>query len=860
MARETDGPTWWAWQQVVEHEGRLGIPSFQRGAVWDSANRAALLESLFEASPCGTLVMWEPDHDGAPTRFGVSLQGTFADGARPMWLVDGQQRCRTLLSVYNDLIKHNVTTSDWALVPEQDMDELRKIGSGCVDDGVLNDDDDAPDDGDSDDETQSDGEDDEESTVNVPAVWHAVLPAISAFESGGKSLFGDYANSRNVQRARMFRTQKPRARTQLDSKGVLKPVPRPIRGTIPLAALLAPTSIFSDSERAAELKRAVDSLLAGNASASELSELDKYMPWGPQFVTGFVFKQPAVKGTDAAVLRWADLQESHGDDRAFLERLAALLSPTWRPVVVRFGEMFTQGRLGVGWLPSGSVSDAIDAYVRINRAGIRVRAEERALALLTRARPVLLDDLADYIEKLSGDRPEQDDARKLLTHESDKQMGFGIWVTLVTRYTTLSLMGEQAIKWLGVEAIDKKSFIYRLSRAANNESTGVELEWRAWDFPTADELVQRSAAKASGVLLFVDRIYTEKLSLDHRMARPPVRGLYPLFDLLYRVSQELLEELQHDDDFRSAIARLMQWLLLLPYLSQRLLEGLIHKMHGLDPSEKNVAEWGTREQVRRAMRRLATELWLVMEQNHKWVTKGISGGTECERLSAAALAKFDAELEGTKNMRNPAVGWLYALERRNNAKEFNWVAQFRGYSDSDGVRGIDEKECGAPGGEKDLSTHAGDLSPERQHIVPFSKARKLTPGTPGNRASSTDANCAGNLTWLSQRQNALNALSDRWTVMDPITDNDNLHARGMLHVARQGVYAGKTALQLYEELQRTLESDAADPTASALFKAFWECRQEWMGDQMGAWLAELSSEARAWLEGGDDSSRCSAPS
>ena len=38
--------------------------------------------------------------------------------------------------------------------------------------------------------------------------------------------------------------------------------------------------------------------------------------------------------------------------------------------------MLAGNRFAVGWLPSSDVSAAIDAYVRINRAGIRVSAEE----------------------------------------------------------------------------------------------------------------------------------------------------------------------------------------------------------------------------------------------------------------------------------------------------------------------------------------------------------------------------------------------------------------------------------------------------------------------------------------------------
>ena len=38
----------WSWLDVVRYEDRLGIPHFQRGAVWETGNRTALLESIYE--------------------------------------------------------------------------------------------------------------------------------------------------------------------------------------------------------------------------------------------------------------------------------------------------------------------------------------------------------------------------------------------------------------------------------------------------------------------------------------------------------------------------------------------------------------------------------------------------------------------------------------------------------------------------------------------------------------------------------------------------------------------------------------------------------------------------------------------
>jgi len=60
--------------------------------------RAALLESLFFDTPCGSIVLWRPP-PGEPTRTGVPL-GRGADRVEhPHFIVDGQQRIRSLLAM-----------------------------------------------------------------------------------------------------------------------------------------------------------------------------------------------------------------------------------------------------------------------------------------------------------------------------------------------------------------------------------------------------------------------------------------------------------------------------------------------------------------------------------------------------------------------------------------------------------------------------------------------------------------------------------------------------------------------------------------------------------------------------------------
>jgi hypothetical protein len=196
-------------------------------------------------------------------------------------------------------------------------------------------------------------------------------------------------------------------------------------------------------------------------------------------------------------------------------------------------------------------------------------------------------------------------------------------------------------------------------------------------------------------------------------------------------------------------------------------------------------------------------------------------------------------------MQHPAVGWLYAIERRGNAKEFLWQAQFAGFKDTGGKVGVkpfDPLPCEAPLGRAD-GKDAQALYPEKQHIVPFTFARQIV-GKGGTRATASPANAIGNLTWLTHQQNGLDALADRWTVMDRERDAENLKARGMFSRS-----VTDDALALYEEIRMAVLNQE-QAKAQPLFESFCNARASWIVEQMRNWLEEpLSDEASEWLRG-----------
>jgi hypothetical protein len=104
----------WSVQDVLDRVPELGIPHFQRGMVWGEDTKAALLESLYYDTPCGSFVLWQPDD--------CTIHGVRIDAAatRPMrhLVIDGQQRIRSLHSVFGQAGGTRTWCLNLAALPE----------------------------------------------------------------------------------------------------------------------------------------------------------------------------------------------------------------------------------------------------------------------------------------------------------------------------------------------------------------------------------------------------------------------------------------------------------------------------------------------------------------------------------------------------------------------------------------------------------------------------------------------------------------------------------------------------------------------------------------------------------------------
>jgi uncharacterized protein with ParB-like and HNH nuclease domain len=91
----------WNLRIILASKNSLGVPHFQRGLVWNDTNTAMLLESLYFGTPCGNIVLWENPDKKNTEKHGIPLFKS--DESIEYVIIDGQQRTRSLCSVFDEI-------------------------------------------------------------------------------------------------------------------------------------------------------------------------------------------------------------------------------------------------------------------------------------------------------------------------------------------------------------------------------------------------------------------------------------------------------------------------------------------------------------------------------------------------------------------------------------------------------------------------------------------------------------------------------------------------------------------------------------------------------------------------------------
>jgi hypothetical protein len=296
-----------------------------------------------------------------------------------------------------------------------------------------------------------------------------------------------------------------------------------------------------------------------------------------------------------------------------------------------------------------------------------------------------------------------------------------------------------------------------------------------------------------------------------------------------------------------------------PYQTAKEMRDLVDAVHrspaGTNPSKRLVWE-RPEEQFRHGLRAYLAAL------------TGTKDEPSWKLSSASSLTLSDTAQTGTKilvplrervsnlskesaSMNHPMLGWLYAVERKNKAQEFSWEAQWEGFERDRAAASGGASRLGIPRSdftsgyrEEALSegragTTIGGLSPEKQHIVPFANVRGVLSEV--GRGGTSIAHRIGNFTWLSSRQNGLDALSNRWTVIDEAREGTNLAARGFSPEVIDAYLGVRDALLSAPPKERHAEVQAA-------FEGFAELRREWLVAQLMGWFEEHTIALRTYLQ------------
>ncbi len=757
------------------------------------SNRVALLESLFK-SPCGSLVLWR--HGAAsPPDVGVwLLGGAPRPGADVKWLVDGQQRTRALVGLCQEILTFERAKYPLPLLKDGALSEIEGWltprngpAAGPVDDGAEDPVDDL-----------TDG--DELPSVRPLVNWYVSVARFLRTVADSTKAVATWLNQiPDTSRYSIFRT--------LHSNALTAKTGQP-RGLLPLGLFLTdPAKSFPPE--------AVE-LLHDASWRDHVEWLQREIPWGPLFLTG--------RG-----LTWERLIATPPN----LDPLRALFQRPFLDALKPVFSMYVEEQFAVGFLPDTEVEDAIEAYVRINRSGVRVQAEERAFAMLTRWYPPLIEELGRFM--LSRDRGAAlDDPRELLIHHADRTFGFSLWMRTVVRFAVLRILPKTALHWLSADAIERWT----------------TTDWLARSTDKAVETIRDAAERASSSLLVIDRLLSHYLFLDHRMARPDTRSVLPLLEVLSRVNPAELNGLLEGRDTRVelCLARILQWTMLHPYLGQGELERLCTEIHR-NPEQDVYQTERLVPMLARYLRRLH-EMWGadIRKQRHEEAVPGeaVPWALIVEDLTGWSKEQFSKLVEDSRSLQHAAVGWLYAIEHRGGATEFDWFVQVQGSTASwNGLAKLPPDPAAYPlqamiSVERADDTGTIQFAPERQHIVPFKDARKIA-NKGGSRTTASPANQVGNLTWLSSRQNATdNGFWERWMVIgDSREDGPNLRARGF-EFSLDDV---TTATDVYRRLFQQRASGNHLPALSGDFERFCRIRREWMKQQLNEWLEDDSQRA-----------------
>jgi len=423
--------------------------------------------------------------------------------------------------------------------------------------------------------------------------------------------------------------------------------------------------------------------------------------------------------------------------------------------------------------------DVVRIYNRINSAGKRVEAEERALATVSALDPKTyrrLRDMFAAVHPLDGDSHDALHERdELLRRQRERTLGFKFLMRAFVQACAQHGQLSADAAALSFDIVDRESF--RKAFAGADEQS----RQKVWD----------SATRA---VACVARVLRNELCCDDFRFVPDAASLTPVMQLLIRFPDLAGNPSQSSPQPHDVVVAAL--------ILRAFLEG------PRDPYK--AAEWVRRSN--RPLRRIVDRL-----------RGGHAGLTADKKRLVDRLAQ-------SNSLQDRYVLLLYWLIRRNRARDFS-------YRNLGGERPDREPGCNGhqPGEERRVQASE---RPEKQHIIPFSKIASIVDDAP-SRARHGSANNIGNLTYISSALNSFDTgLGDR--LIDPSlegeVEGDNLRAH-MLLADGEG-----NPIEEYNRVKEVFKSENSDrKTAESPFRDFCAKRRALVAQAFLTWLEELDS-------------------
>ena len=669
----------------------VGIPHFQRGLVWSSESTALLLESLYLDTPLGTVILWQPE---SATSHGIKLPWT--QGEPKYFVVDGQQRLRTLRSVLFD------------------------------------------------DEAPSEAEE----------------PEVGA---EGEAAHGEQADG--TQRVWCLNLARIRE----------------------LAPYLSP-----------ELRGQPMFMKVRDPAAAKARFRHNLVPlrrlrecWTPD--------------TETYVRERLRLTGDRADDLA----REAVLRTVKERVVKEVAQMANRP-LGLEVLEEKAgrydVDEVVRLYNRINSAGRRVEAEEKALATLVSIHPGSTERIKEIFEAVHPSEQNAGQSRDdHLQRQKEKHFGFKLFIRV---------------------------FVQACSHHFNYSPGASSLSFSLLDVPRVqDELREHPEETAKlwswtkEVLTFVRHtILAERLHCDDLRFCPDAFSLTPLFQLLLKYPALMKHERYWD-----VLARFTLRLYL--------------------------AEPNGRELMK---------LCNSIRNSHTF--EACLTAIEALKLDTDKLNEL---FERSMSLQHRGALLLYWLERKEQARDLSYENQVPVEGERDGAKAPVKERVLAelaklPSYNRARETSGEDAAealidescePEKQHLVPYSLLKPLF-GLSGSRVGSHEINSVGNLTYISRPLNRSSGLSDNPADLRRETDeNKRAHLLSDEFITLyEAVLAEKDPKQrlsnfqaMYQKRTKAIASAFEDWIASLPAKPPEKLAQETlrfcsMGEDRKHWIAKLPAK------------------